>query len=890
MGIDRATPLSSVEIFKGCRHTMFIFFRCVSKAQKIDEACNSGTGADCKTRVRLPPSPFSHFMTADSCRCRNEFCGGAVMFQKYLRICTEKVIQAINIGTMELANMRQNVFTPDFILLGLLEQEETMVTRILDEISDDSSKLCEAISDRIYKNQPQNPDNNIDYNADSINILLSPEIEQLFEIALDEARKLGDKFISTGSLFLAFFNPTIQPGCEYLNQSGLRYAEVYDNCSKLKGGVPINAKDAESKEDMLKVYGKDLVEMAQSDKLDPVVGRDDEIGRVIEILARRTKNNPIIIGQPGVGKTALVEGLAQRIAQSQVPETLLHRKVLQLDMARIVAGAKFKGEYEERMKNVIDSLVNTFGKTIAFIDDIHCLVDAGGNGTMRAIDMLSPVITRGEIQLIGTTSTDLYKKTIEKEKTLARRFQPLKVDEPTVDETVRILQGIKTKYENHHNVVYSDEALKAAATMSNRYINDRFLPDKAIDLLDEAGARRHLQMITIPPDIQALENAKKSLRREQSGAFVSNAFENVISIQNKINDIDGKLNKKKSDWDRELAEKSNIVTEDDIAAVISRSTGIPVHKIVESESVKLTNMEDRLHQRIIGQNDPIVAVSNAIRRNRVGLKDSNRPIGAFLFLGPTGVGKTELAKALAEFLFDDENKIIRLDMSEYMEKQSVARMIGSPPGYVGYDEGGQLTERVKRSPYSIVLLDELEKANEDVYDILLQIFDEGRLTDSQGSTVSFRNAIIIGTSNLGSSHIFDNSKHIGFSEAVTGEKNYELIKEKIMEETKKFFKPEFLNRIDDIIVFHPLEKEHIRDIANLMIHKLRKKVEESGYSLEITDAAKDKIAELGFSAEFGARPLRRVIENYIENPLSLKIISGEIKKGDTINIDENFFD
>ena len=811
------------------------------------------------------------------------------MFQKYLRICTEKVIQAINIGTMELANMRQNVFTPDFILLGLLEQEETMVTRILDEISEDAAKLSETISDRIYKNQPQNSDETIDYNADSINILLSPEIEQLFEIALDETRKLGDKFISTGSLFLAFFNPTILPGCEYLNQCGLRYAEVYDNCAKIRNGVPINSKDAESKEDMLKVYGKDLVEMAQSDKLDPVVGRDEEISRIIEILARRTKNNPIIIGQPGVGKTALVEGLAQRIAASKVPETLLHRKVLQLDMARIVAGAKFKGEYEERMKNVIDSLVNTFGRTIAFIDDIHSLVDAGGNGTMRAIDMLSPVIARGEIQLIGTTSTDLYKKTIEKEKTLARRFQPLKVDEPTVDETVCILKGIKGKYEAHHNVVYSDEALKAAATMSNRYVNDRFLPDKAIDLMDEAGAKRHLQMITIPTDIQELENAKKSLRREQNGAFVSNAFENVIAIQNKINDLDARLNQKKSDWDRELAEKSNIVTEEDIAAVISRSSGIPVNKIVETESVKLRNMENRLHQRIIGQNDPITAVSNAIRRNRVGLKDANRPIGAFLFLGPTGVGKTELAKALAEFLFDDENKIIRLDMSEYMEKQSVARMIGSPPGYVGYDEGGQLTERIRRSPYSIVLLDELEKANEDVYDILLQIFDEGRLTDSQGNTVSFRNAIIIGTSNLGSSHIFDNNKRIGFSEETSSEKNYELIKEKIMEETKKFFKPEFLNRIDDIIVFHPLEQDHIRDIADLMIGKLRKKVEESGYELEITDEAKDKISELGYSAEFGARPLRRVIENYIENPLSLQIISGEIKKGDKIVIDEKFF-
>lgn len=802
------------------------------------------------------------------------------MFQKYLRICTEKVIHAINIGTMELANLRQTVFSPEFILLGIIEQDDSVVVKIIEQIKPDNLKIIDSITEKIYSFQPKN-----EHTAESINITLSPDIEKLFEIALDEAKKFDDKFISTGSLFLSFFNPSIQPSSSILYECGLRYNECRDVLVNLKGGVKIDTRDSESREDVLRVYGIDLTELAQQGRLDPVIGRGKEFSRIIHILARRTKNNPILIGESGVGKTVLVEGLAQLIINSRVPETLLNKKIIQIDLTQVTAGAKFKGEFEERMKDIVDTLINSNGKIIAFIDETQTLVDSSGGSSIRASDILKPALARGQLQLIGATTTDSYKKTIEKDKALSRRFQQIKIEEPTVEETISILNGIKSKYEKHHKITYTDGAIDAAARMSARYISDRFLPDKAIDLLDEAGARKHLFVITIPPEIQELEKEKNTIKREQTDAFIKNKIEEVVEFQQKINIIEKRLKELKEQWLKNKNHSDSIVSEDDIAEVISSATGIPVTKLVETESDKLKSMEENLHQRIIGQNEPIFAVSNAIRRNRAGLKDTNRPIGSFLFLGPTGVGKTELAKALAEFLFDDENKIIRLDMSEYMEKHSVSKMIGSPPGYIGYDEGGQLTEMVRRSPYSIVLLDEMEKASEDVFNIFLQIFDEGRLTDSQGVETSFKNCIIIATSNLGSSKVFDLEKRIGFAQKTEHSENYELLKEKILEETKKFFKPEFLNRIDDIIVFHQLEKNHIMDIADLMLSKLKEKIEENGYIIEFTTKSKEKLSELGYSTEFGARPLRRIIENHVENPISLKIISGEIKNGDKIIVD-----
>ncbi len=802
------------------------------------------------------------------------------MFQKYLRLCTEKVIHAINIGTMELANLRQSIFSPEFILLGIIEQDDSVVVKILQELTNDPIQIIDKITEKIYNSQPKN-----DETVDPMNITLSPDIEKLFEIAMEETKKLNDKFISTGTLFLAFFSPSIQPASTIIFEAGLKYDECKDILLNIKSGMTIDSRDAETKEDVLKVYGVDLTELAQRGELDPVIGREEDMARVIEILARRTKNNPIIIGQPGVGKTVLIEGLAQLIINSRVPETILNKKILQIDVAQLTAGAKFKGEFEERMKSILDSLINSHGKVIAFIDDLHTLIDASGGGSIKAADILKPALARGQIQLIGTTSSEIYKKTIEKDKTLSRRFQPVILEEPSVTQTISILNGIKEKYEGHHKITYSEGAIDAAARMAERYINDRFLPDKAIDLIDEAGARKHLNIISIPPEIQNLEKEKTELRREQTDNFVKNRIEEVVELQQKINDIEKRLTNLKNEWMEQKQTKNDLVTEDDIAEVISKTTGIPANKIVETESEKLQSMETKLHQRIIGQDAPIRAVSNAIRRNRAGLKDANRPIGSFLFLGPTGVGKTELAKALAEFLFDNEAKIIRLDMSEYMEKHSVSKMIGSPPGYVGYDEGGQLTELIRRSPFSIVLLDELEKAHEDVFNILLQIFDEGRLTDSQGVEASFKNCIIIGTSNLGSSHVFDFNKKIGFTTEKSDDENYEQIRLKILQETKKFFKPEFLNRIDDLIVFHPLSREHINQITTLMLIKLKNKIESNGYKIEFTDSGIDKLSELGFTPEFGARPLRRIIENFVENPISLKIISGEIKAGDVIKID-----
>ena len=802
------------------------------------------------------------------------------MFQKYLRVCTEKVIHAINIGTMELANLRQTIFSPEFILLGIVEQDESVVVEILEQISSDHIKLLDSITEKIYGCQPKR-----EKAVESINITLSPDVEKLFEIALDETKKFGDKFISTGTLFLAFFNPAIQPSSTILYEAGLRYNESREILANVKGGIKVDSRDSESNEDVLKIYGTDITELAQQGRLDPVIGREKEILRVIHILARRIKNNPIIIGEAGVGKTALIEGLAQLIINSRVPETLMNKKIIQIDVTQVTAGAKFKGEFEERMKAIVDSLINSEGKVIAFIDEMQTLTDATGGGNLRAGDILKPALARGQLQLIGTTSIDAYKKTIEKDKALSRRFQAVKLDESTVLQTIDILNGLKGGYEEHHDVVYSKQAITSAARMADRYINDRFLPDKAVDLLDEAGARKHLFIITIPPEIQQLEKERAFLRREQTEAFVSNKIDEVVECQQKVNDIEKRLKELKSVWLNNKKEFDNIVNEEDIAEVVSGGTGIPVNKIVETESEKLSLMEEKIHKRIIGQDEPIRAVSNAIRRNRAGLKDKNRPIGSFLFLGPTGVGKTELAKALAEFLFDDENRIIRLDMSEYMEKHSVSKMIGSPPGYVGYDEGGQLTERVRRSPYSIVLLDEMEKAHEDVFNIFLQIFDEGRLTDSQGVEISFKNCIIIATSNLGSSSVFDLNKRIGFQQKLGSEGNYELIREKILEETKKFFKPEFINRIDDIIVFHPLLKDHIINIADLLLMRLIVKVEENGYNINFSKPSKEKLSELGYTNEFGARPLRRVIETYVENPISLKIVSGELERGDKISVD-----
>lgn len=812
------------------------------------------------------------------------------MFQKYLRNSTEKVIQAINIGTMELANFQQPVFTPEFILLGLLEQEDSGILRMLEEIEMEAQTVADTVIEKVYTLFPAASEQA----SLPAEITLSPDVERLLEIASQEAKQFHDKFITTESLFLAFLHDEISPSCEILKSVGLSYEKCKAAVFSIRNGMTITARDGESQENVLDVFGTDLTELAQSGKLDPIVGREEDIERIVEILARRIKNNPVIIGEPGVGKTVLVEGLAQLIAAHRVPQTLQAKKIIQLDVVQLTAGAKFKGEFEERMKAIVDALESAGGRVIAFIDEMQTLMDSS-SGSIKMSDILKPALARGQIQLIGTATCENYKRTIEKDRTFSRCFQVVQLKEPSIGETVKILEGISGKYSAHHDVIYEKSALEAAVRLSDRYISERFLPDKAIDLLDEAGARKKIFLVSTHPEVYHLETQLAELRRERTLAFSESAGSGgvtaVVEVQMKVNEIEAKLRKIRAKWKEEQEKSSNIVTAEDVAAVVSKITGVPVCKVVETEAKKLVAMEDVLHERIIGQDSAVTAVANAIRRNRAGIKDAGRPIGIFLFFGPTGVGKTEFAKVLADFLFDDETKIVRLDMSEYMERHSVSKIIGSPPGYVGYDEGGQLTEQIRRNPFSVVLLDEMEKANEEVFNLMLQIFDEGKLTDSQGVEVSFRNTIIIGTSNLGSSKMFDLGKRIGFAGTPSKSEDYGVMKEKILEETKKFFKPEFLNRVDEIIVFHPLEKKHILSITKLLLEKLRKKIEDVGYKVRFDDNVCEKIAELGYSPEFGARPLRRVIENHIENAISLEIIRGNIHHGKTILVsvkDEDF--
>lgn len=594
-----------------------------------------------------------------------------------------------------------------------------------------------------------------------------------------------------------------------------------------------------------------------------------------------------MIGEPGVGKTVIVEGLAQKIVKAEVPHSLLNKRVKVLEMSELIAGAKMRGEFEERMKAVKDEITNAHGGIILFIDELHTIVSAGaGAGGVDASNMLKAALSKGQLQCIGATTLEDYKKNIEEDKALARRFQPILVNEPSVDQTVLILQGLKGKYEKHHSVQYQEGAIEAAAKLSEKHIYDRALPDKAVDLLDEAGAKKHLALIYVPPVIQQLEKDKNEVLKKQKEAFDKQDFQTVAQLRQEVLTIDKKLSEEKENWNKDLEQVDNTVTVEDIASVVATWTGIPVNKIRETESEKLLHMEEILHKRVIGQDNAIIALSNAIRRNRAGLKDSHRPIGSFLFLGPTGVGKTELAKALAEFLLDDENRLIRLDMSEYMEKHSVSKIIGSPPGYVGYDEGGQLTEKVRRHPYSVILLDELEKAHPDVFNILLQLLDDGRLTDAHGRVTSFKNAIIIGTSNIGTKSIAEGkTKGIGFSATADSTRDYNQVRTLVLNEVQKLFKPEFINRLDDLIVFHKLEPKQVRQIAELMLDNLGKRLQENNITLKISNKVKDRLAKDGFSEMYGARPLRRLIEDQIENAISMKIINGELDHGETISVD-----
>jgi ATP-dependent Clp protease ATP-binding subunit ClpC len=793
---------------------------------------------------------------------------------------TEQAQEAIQISQQMAMQFKHSQWDVEHILLALLVQRQGLVGEILKELKVNTDVIRGQVEDTL-KNTPK-----VAYQTGQI--YATPRIAQVMQKADEEATRLKDEFISTEHLLIAIVSDDKGDAARILHGAGVTQEKVYAALQKLRGSRRVDDARAESKYRSLQKYGRDLTELARKGELDPVIGRETEIKRVMQILTRRTKNNPVIVGEAGVGKTAIVEGLAQKIAADDVPDSLKGRKVIALDMGSLVAGSKFRGEFEERLKAVIDEVKEAKKEVILFIDEIHTVVGAGAaEGAIDASNMLKPALARGELQCVGATTLDEYRKHIEKDKALERRFQPVFIEEPSVEETIEILRGLRPRYEAHHKIKITDEALEAAAKLSQRYISDRKLPDKAIDLIDEAASKLRIDSESAPPEVKTMEQNLKRITNEEEAASQRSEFQKAAELKAERLKLEPEYNKAKDDWLKK--EKiSQEVSGEHIAQLISNWTGIPVSQMLEGEAQKLIHMEERIHERLIDQEEAVAAISEAIRRSRAGLKNPRRPIGSFMFLGPTGVGKTELVRTLAWFLFDDENAMIRLDMSEYQERHTVSRLIGAPPGYVGYDEGGQLTEAVRRRPFRVILLDEVEKAHPDVFNTLLQIMDDGRLTDGQGRTVDFKNTVIVMTSNAGA-ELIKREGQLGFAtrkeSAETQKTKYETMKEKVMGEVRKLFRPEFLNRLDEIIVFHELGKEHLRQIVDLNVKDLEKRIGERKIGLELTDEAKDWLSEKGYDPIYGARPLRRIIERYVENPLSSKLLRGELKESDTVKVD-----
>ncbi len=802
------------------------------------------------------------------------------MNQAQLRNSTSKVSEALQAAIMEIANMRKSVVTAEFVLMALIEQRDSVVLKIVDELKKDSVHSRHQIMDLAIASVKSVP--NLEPGK-AANLLFSKDVSNLFEAADKEREKLGDAYISTGALFLAFFDDSVPVMHEWLKSLGLDYDLCFNALNQIRGAQKVTQKDGESRRSLLEQYATDVTALARRNLLDPVIGRENEIKRVIEILSRRKKNNPVLIGEPGVGKTVVVEGLAQQIVAADVPEYLLHKRVLSLEMGSLIAGAKMQGEFEERLKTIRDEVIAAAGEIILFIDELHTVVGAGRTGGgLDASNMLKPALAKGLLQCIGATTTKEYKQYVESDKALERRFQPVKVEQPNIEDTIKMLQGLKKKYEEHHQIEYRDEALVVAVELSHRYITDRFLPDKAIDLLDEAGAAKRLKIIYIPPELRALETKKHELLTKKTQAFNEQNFERMARYQMELSKLEERMKGEREKLSAMLSEEERKVDAQDIADIVSRKTGIPVKKLVAEEVEKLRHLEKFIEQRVIGQTRAVKAVANAIRRNRAGLRKANAPIASFLFLGPTGVGKTELAKALAEQIMDDESKIIRIDMSEYMERHEVSKLIGAPPGYVGYGEGGQLTERVRQNPYSIVLFDEFEKAHADVFNVLLQVLDEGWLTDAEGQKVSFQNCVIIGTSNIGSDILTDKKRPVGLG-VQDGWGEDEEHKD-IMKEVKNVFRPEFINRLDDIIIFNRLTLVELKKILDLQIDDLRKRLTKMGITLCFEEQAKEHLLSSVDTLNYGARPLRRKLEQLVENEIALLLIRKEPLKNVEVHV------